>query len=145
MIVSDPQIQDKFEDTMSYDNCEAVTLKFDPTFWGYQDLCEKDIVKYCTKRAIRYYLVAERGPGGNYHMHGIMVFPFEDARKRFQTWFNKQFGHFKVSTKSNAVGWFNYIMKGCPVQKEAGPDLMDGSGELQKPEVPFLFDPKYEA
>lgn len=131
MIVSDTEIQEKFETTMLFDNCEAVTLKFRPAFWPYESVCEESICDYCTKRQIRYCLVSERGPGGNYHMHGIMLFPFQDVRKRFQTWFNKSFGHFYVSDKGDAVGWFNYVMKGAPLPE-------------YKSEPPYLFDPNYE-
>lgn len=116
MLVSCPLYQDQFLQVFHYDNVEAVTLKCSPTWWEYQDLFVKDFAAYCSKRCIEYYLVAEKGKGGNLHFHGIMGFPFDNIRKRFLSWFNKYFGKYHKSEKDNAQGWYDYIHKAQQVE-----------------------------
>jgi len=119
------------------ENVQRVTLKLKPIYWVQQEfknLFEIDFCKYCDKRGIDYVLVAEYGEHGNYHWHGLIIFPFEHIRKKFLSWFRKYFGFVYFSEKGTAQGWFNYVFKGCP---------MPVYGELQKPPL-YLFDPKYE-
>lgn len=132
--------REKFCSLYFADNCEAVTLKLKPIYWietYAKSIFERDFCKYCDKREIGYLLIAEYGEHGNYHWHGIMTWPHQDVRKRFQTWFNKYFGKFHSSDKGDANGWYNYITKGCPL-----PQYRDDTGELQKP--PYFFDPAFE-
>lgn len=134
MLCSNGELVAKFETSMLFDNCEAVTLKLRPDLWEHSDLFTVDFTKYCKGRDIHYVLYQEVGKTNNVHFHGIMLFPFDKIRKNFQVWFNKYYGKYFKSEKGNSLGWHNYCAK----------QLRPNEGDLMDP-VPFLFDPMYEA
>jgi len=118
-------------------------LKCDPKFWEHAHLVEKDLLRYLDRFSCDYLLTMEKGNGGNLHYHGVIIFPTEDRRKKFQMWFNKSFGHFHVSEKGDGQGWYDYMMKDYPMPV-VGVDWSDDPiGELQKP-ILNLFDPVWE-
>lgn len=130
MIYTNGELVNRFEGLLHFDNTEPVTLKLKPTLWSYAEKVHADLLKYCKARSIDYVLFPERGTGGNYHLHGIIVYPFDKVRKNFTRWFNKFYGHIYHSDKGEAVGWYNYCTKGNPFNIHNG--------------IPYLFDPLYE-
>jgi len=114
MLLSCPMYQENFSQVFHFDNVEAVTIKLKPLWWQYKAHFETDFAKYCDARCIEYYLIDELGEGGNLHYHGIIGFPFDAARRKFQSWFNRYYGHVKKSTKFEAQGWCRYMEKGVP-------------------------------
>lgn len=132
IIQSSQGMQDNFYLLYHFANCFPVTLKCTPGFWDYPGYVEKDLMKYMDRVGIEYLLTMERGLSGNLHYHGILLFPTEVSRKRFQVWFNKGYGKFYVSDKGDPDGWYSYIMKGYP--------LPNYKQESQQ----YLFDPVFE-
>lgn len=71
------------------DNVYPVTLMFKDKYWQENFLMESMMKVYCRKRNIDFALCFEVGQRDNLHCHGIMIYPNEIIKKRFQTWFNK--------------------------------------------------------
>lgn len=110
------------------DNVYPITLKIKPSLWPHPMHVIADIRKYCENRSIEYCLYQEHATS-NLHYHGIMSFPNETYRKRFQTWFNKTLGKIKTSVKSDytdTAGWERYCRKAS-------------SGEVRGIDLPYLF------
>lgn len=136
MLSSNTHYEESFSEVQQADNVDCVTLKLKPAIWDPKCgiLFQADFIAYCSKRRIEYCLYQETGDHGNVHYHGIMGFPCAKAKKCFQTWFNKYYGHFHVSVKFPGDGWYRYCTKGQPIIRPLSPDYCDHKGL-------YLFDP----
>lgn len=91
----------------SFDNFEAITLKFKPELWTSKLYINNKIADYCKKRLIDYYYVFENEQT-NLHFHGLFGFPSGPVRKAFQVWVNKYLGKLHQSPKGDSDVWFVY-------------------------------------
>lgn len=112
MYCSDIQLTERswFTQCALADNWECVTLAVRPAERDRVDQQMTKLKEYCKERNIEYILFPENQQT-NHHFHGIMGFPHDPDRKRFQTYCNRNIGKFHVSPKGDVNNWYNYVTK----------------------------------
>jgi len=103
--------QDDFIKFGLMDNFEATTLKLFQRLWSDDSEFRTRMYHYCSYNCINFYMLPEYGQSNNKHYHGLIGFPSPQVRKRFQVWFNKNFGKLYTSTKTDINKWYGYVHK----------------------------------
>lgn len=69
------------------------------------------ITKYCKKRGIKYWLIAETTKNLNIHYHGLMEFKDEKQYRLFRRWYSNKLGHLKIDSFINFKAVTDYCRK----------------------------------